>query len=107
MEDIYHLNRIIFQKLCLGSWQELADTPLGKEADLSGSVLRKGRGSSRCLLQALSSFLGSYLPLNLMLHRGRRCLSPEPLELCPAARAPTQSSGLPASASWGLPSHLR
>lgn len=44
MEDIYHLNRIIFQKLCLGSWQELADTPLGKEADLSGLGPQEGAG---------------------------------------------------------------
>lgn len=33
MEDIYRLNPIICQKPCLGSWQELADTPPGKEAN--------------------------------------------------------------------------
>jgi hypothetical protein len=33
MEDIYHLNPIICQRPCLGSWQELADTPSGKEGN--------------------------------------------------------------------------
>lgn len=115
MEDIYRLNPIICQKPCLGSWQELADTPLGKEANARlislGHCPQEGAGQFPLAFSLASSwcFLGSHLSLNLLLSRedAARCLFPEPLGLYPAAMASTQSSRLCASASWAFQIHLR